>query len=82
MLERVRYPDAPRDGEDGVSYHVSHWSTDLGFRSGQTWSPPEGSRPDALVNLSERMRAFAEAPSAQAEARLRSAATALLTRIK
>jgi len=82
MLERVRYPGMPREGVDGVRYEVSHWSQGLGFRSGRTWSPPQGSRPYALVKLSEQMLAFVETPSMDGEARLRSSANELLRRLQ
>ena len=82
LLESVRYPSTPWEGEDGVRYHVSHWSQGRGFRSGQTWSPPQGSRPYALVKLSEQMLAFTLTPSTEAEARLRAAAGTLLSASK
>lgn len=82
MLRRVRYADVPHHGEDGVSYHVFHWSSAHGGRSGITWSPPEGSRARALVKLAERMRAFAEAPSVQSEVGLQDYGGAILMRLK
>jgi hypothetical protein len=81
MLERVRYPRTPWEGEDGIRYHASHWSQGS-VRSGQTWSPPDGSRPSALVKLSGKMAAFAQSPSAEAEVQLQAAATALLARLR
>jgi hypothetical protein len=81
MLERVRYPRTPWEGEDGIRYHASHWSQGS-VRSGQTWSPPDGSRPSALVKLSGQMAAFAQSPSDEAEGQLQAAATALLARLR
>ena len=82
MLEGVHYPGTPWGGEDGVRYRASHWSRGLGFRSGQTWSPRDESRPHALVKLAEQMAAFAHRPSREAELRLQEAADALLHRLK
>jgi hypothetical protein len=82
MLERVRYPRKDWGGVDGVRYHVSHWSQDHGFRSGQTWSPTEGSRPYGLVKLAEQMHAFAQTPSKDGEERLQAAASALLSALQ
>jgi hypothetical protein len=79
MLKRVRYTGEPWGGEDGVRYQVSHWAPGEGFRSGQTWSPPQGSRPYALVKLAEQMRGFTLKPSPEAEARLRADASTLLS---
>lgn len=82
MLERVRYPSTPWEGTDGVRYHVSHWSQGRGFRSGQTWSPPQGSRPYAFVKLSEQMHSFTQTASIDAEEKLRAAASTLLSALK
>lgn len=81
MLERVRYPRTPWEGEDGVRYHASHWS-EGNVKSGQTWSPPQGSRPYALVKLAEQMHSFTETPSSDAEEKLRTSARTLLSRLK
>jgi hypothetical protein len=82
MLTRVRYADTSWQGLDGIRYHASHWSQESGFRSGQTWSPLEGSRPYGLVQLSEQMNAFTRTPGTEAETRLRAAASALLSTLK
>jgi hypothetical protein len=81
MLERVRYPSTPWEGEDGVRYHVSHWFPGR-VLSGQTWSPPEGSRPYRLVKLAEQMHALTLTPSKDGEERLQAAASALLSALK
>jgi hypothetical protein len=81
MLARVRYPRTPWEGEDGIRYHASHWSQGS-VRSGQTWSPPQGSHPYALVKLAEQMHSFTETPGNDAEERLRASASTLLARLK
>jgi hypothetical protein len=82
MLDRVGYPATFTIAVDGVHYHASHWSALRGPRSGQTTSPPQGSRPYALVMLAEQMRGFTQKPSPEAEARLRDDASTLLSALK
>lgn len=79
MLGRTRYTDNAEIGHDGTSYHVAHWRKGGGFRSGQTWSPNEGSRAGRLVSLAENMAEYARAPSAQLEEALIAEARAMLT---
>jgi hypothetical protein len=82
MLTRVRYPPKTESGLDGVRYHVSHKKQYEAYRSGQTQSPEEGTRPAALIALAQQMKAFAEKPSEEGEERLQTAARALLKRIE
>jgi hypothetical protein len=65
MLARVCYPKPENDifGFDGVTYHISHWIQDLGFRSGTTWSPEKGSNVGALVEIAENMQRYVLADS-------------------
>ncbi|HEV8114069.1 MAG TPA: hypothetical protein VGR31_14960 [Planctomycetota bacterium] len=84
MLGRVRYPAQLMGGFDGTTYHVSHWNSETGFRSGTTWSPEANTRTAALIHLAEEMRDLAEAvPTARAsmETALVADARTLLTRL-
>jgi hypothetical protein len=81
MLGRTRYPVEPEQGLDGTSYRVAHWRTGVGFRSGETWSPEDGTRTKALVSLAEHMAAFAQAPTPEGDAALGSEAQSLLERL-
>lgn len=56
ILSRVRYKDKAGLGLDGISYHISHWSRGIGFRSGTTWSPREGTLPADLVAIGHSMK--------------------------
>lgn len=58
MLGRVRYPEKSRSGKDGTTYHFAQWIVGA-VRSGEAWSPDEGTRVDALVTLGEHMRDLA-----------------------
>ena len=89
MLARVHYPELQDDGEievgtDGVTYHVSHFSMNDGFRSGSSWSPEKGSNTGALVELAEELRQYAianEKERAQIEITIRDKANALLEKL-
>jgi hypothetical protein len=81
MLGRVHYPEAPRWGADGVIYHVMHWKAGVGTRSGQTWSPEDGTRTAALINIAEEMRSLADVPNKDKELHLQASARTLLSRL-
>jgi hypothetical protein len=69
MLRNVRYPEAPRSGADGVTYHFSRLvplrSDDPhalgGWETGQIWTPDPNSRTGRLARIGEAMRDFAMA---------------------
>jgi hypothetical protein len=81
LLGRVRYSDSIR-GDDGATYYVSHWARGIGFRSGETWSPDETTRPAALVRLADHLRTFAETGDQRSMATARAEARDLLERLK
>jgi hypothetical protein len=70
MLRAVRYPDAPRIGADGVTYHFSRFvglgeddpRAPGGWETGQVWTPDPTSLTGRLASLGEAMREFAMAP--------------------
>jgi hypothetical protein len=73
MLGRVRYTEESTGGCDGVSYFVAHHRPGS-YRCGETWTPDEGTRTAALVDLAEKMGALAE--STPLERRVREGALA------
>jgi hypothetical protein len=84
MLGRVRYPEVMRRGKDGENYYVSHWDWQAGPRCGETWSPNEGTRVAALIELGENLAEIAQAPPpsrAPLETALLARARALLDRL-
>ena len=81
LLGRTRYPVEPEIGMDGTSYLVASWKTGVGFRSGETWSPEEGSLSRGMVSLAEQLAEYGQAPSVQKEAALASNARAMLARL-
>jgi hypothetical protein len=70
MLRAVRYPDAPRNGSDGVTYHFSRFVTlggddqrvPGGWESEQVWTPDRTSLTGRLASLGEAMREFVTVP--------------------
>jgi len=68
MLDRVRYPQEKRSGNDGTTYYVAHFRPGS-YRSGETWSPEEGTRTAALVQIGNAMAALAEAAPPERHAR-------------
>jgi hypothetical protein len=78
MLGRTRYPRVVRDGQDGAFFSFASWRGGVGFRSGETWSPDDGSRTGALVALGDQMAEFAQAPSTKKEQALGNAARRFL----
>jgi hypothetical protein len=86
MLARVRYPQPDGSiGLDGITYHVSHWERGSGFRSGTTWSPEEGSRTSAFVQLAEDLRNYVLAQNNEQptlELAMTNKAKALLVRLR
>jgi hypothetical protein len=69
MLSRARHYESENNGVDGVQYHVAHSRGGFGYRSAETWSPDEGTRAAALVEIAESMASLAEAPVAERAAR-------------
>lgn len=70
MLRTTRYPEQPRLGADGESYHFSRFvplidrgrPDPLGGREqGTIWSPDGGSLCEELVAIGERLKAYAQA---------------------
>lgn len=70
VLLQVRYPQQPSRGVDGVSYHAAHWEPGL-VLSGATWSPEDDSLAGAFVAMELALKAYADAPATQREARRR-----------
>lgn len=58
-------PPQAHGGLDGVTYHFADFTTGVGYRSGKTWSPPSGSRLDALVALATKLSDYTRAPAAE-----------------
>lgn len=84
MLGRARYSEELDGGVDGVRYHFAHWGPGT-LRTGEVWSPEEGSRTGTLVMLGEEMKDLVAGPSRDRpglEGKLRSEAKALLERIE
>jgi hypothetical protein len=84
MLARVRYREHTLSVRDGADYFVSQWAHGA-VRSGQTWSPEKGTRTAALIQLAEKMRDLAKAPTesrSDLERALASEARALLGRLR
>jgi hypothetical protein len=86
MLARVRYPEPDGTvGFDGTTYHVLHWARGIGFRSGTTWSPDDGSKTGALIEITESLKKFVLAQSKDRpgiESSIADKAKALLRRLK
>jgi hypothetical protein len=70
MLRTTQYPNEPRLGTDGVSYHFSRFlplfdrgrSDPLaGWEEGTIWTPDEESLCGELVAIGERLKAYARA---------------------
>ena len=85
MLARVRYPKESTAGRyDGVMYFAAHWGPDsYDERSGETWSPDEGTRTRAFVEIAEAMGDLARSIPVHRpakEAALAAAARSLLKR--
>jgi hypothetical protein len=68
VLLQARYPRKFEEGLDGVTYHAGHWTRDR-FLSGTAWSPDANSLAGDYVAMGQALKAFAEAPPAQREAR-------------
>lgn len=64
MLRRVRHPDEPGMGLDGVTYHFTTNARGAGM-AGQIWSPEANTAPGRLVALSEALRRFVESGGAR-----------------
>jgi hypothetical protein len=70
MLRAVRYPDVPRNGADGVTYHFSRFVplglddplAPGGWEAGQIWTPDPTSTTGRLASIGVAMRDFAMAP--------------------
>jgi len=60
MLLDARHPKAPRDGNDGATYHFSMWIQGYGIVSASIWSPDEGSRTGALTDLASALAQYAK----------------------
>jgi hypothetical protein len=77
-LRAVRYPDVPRTGADGVTYHFSRFvplagddpRAPGGWETGQIWTPDPASTTGRLASIGEAMRDFAMVPQ-ENRARLR-----------
>lgn len=70
MLRTSRYPNEPRLGADGVSYHFSRFLPLInrgqpdplgGWEQGTTWSPDDDSLCGELVSIGERLKEYAQA---------------------
>lgn len=57
-LSGTRYPEDPIEGLDGETYHVAHFATGVGYRFGQTWSPPPGTVLADFVDLGMALRDY------------------------
>ncbi|MFG6489321.1 hypothetical protein ACG04R_21740 [Roseateles sp. BYS78W] len=68
VLLQVRYPKKFEEGLDGVTYHAGHWTQER-FLSGTAWSPDADSLTGDYVAMGQALKAFADAPEAQREAR-------------
>jgi hypothetical protein len=83
MLRRVRYPHPPCKVLDGVAYGFTYCERGQ-LWVGESWNPPEGSRPDLLALVGHRLVDYVAAePAAEAEVlvRLETAAQELEARI-
>lgn len=58
-LRQVRYPEQPRLGLDGVTYHFADWTRGFGYRAGTVWLPATTSRLAGLVEVGEALAAYA-----------------------
>ncbi len=70
-------------GLDGVTYHFADFERGVGYRSGSAWSPGVQTRIGALVDLGNRLAAYAAADGtrrSELEADLMQRADALLAR--
>jgi hypothetical protein len=76
MLARTRYPTQLELGIDGTSYIAANWSQGDGPRSGEVWSPEEGTPTHDLVAIAERLRDLATA-SQDTQPRLKADAAAM-----
>jgi hypothetical protein len=73
MLRAVHYPDAPRAGADGVTYHFSRFVprgladplAPGGWEAGQVWTPDPTSTTGRLASIGEAMREYAMAAREQ-----------------
>ena len=87
MLARVQYSKESSAGRlHGVMYFAAHWGPDsYDERSGETWSPDEGTRTRAFVEIAEAMGDLARSVPVHRpakEAALAAAARALLKRLE
>jgi hypothetical protein len=59
VLSRVQYGDNDTIGLDGETYHIAHFERGIGYRTGTTWSPSNGSLLARFVQLGSALRDFA-----------------------
>jgi hypothetical protein len=55
MLRRVRYPPPPFTVLDGVASAFTYCEPGQGCWIGESWNPPEGSRPERLAAVGHRL---------------------------
>lgn len=68
ILSRVRYHVKNGDGTDGEPFHVAHFVRGIGYRSGKTWSPLNGTRTYDFVELAKVLGTFTHTEGPEREA--------------
>jgi hypothetical protein len=84
-LSQVKYEDKENKGLDGESIHYANYTLGVGYRTGQAWSPDEGTITKELAELAKALREYPMLSGANrknASKAMQSKAQTLLARLK